>query len=355
MALDSTRGLGRKREPWATGNLALLATLGIVTFALVRVFRVSHNDITTALAVFSAAGGPSAVLGVVLSEIQRIVEIGLILAAVLYLDAEYPTRGRNEREVHVLGALLIFFWIMVIAIGHFIVAIASLVFGLPFVIGRVRAIFRIRRAAETPRKLLVFDRMFRHMPPLPPDAPSSLRSWVEQGRERAERRRAQLRREMEIFGRLSEEVRDALADRDIARAKESLPDDVTVSDEELLDLIERVPPKQNVTAGSRKLRIVGLVLVALFTSSVAYADDPWGPEERIVLEETEPRSGFVLDDAVDTLTVLWDSPREVDYLPQEAVLERGICADPHALPFRTLPELLFGRPNRPNYPPCPED
>lgn len=352
--MDSTRGLERKREPWATGNLALLATLGIVTFALMRVFRVSHNDITTALAVFSATGGPSAVLGVVLSEIQRIVEIGLILAAVLYLDAEYPVRGRNEREVHVLGALLIFFWIMVIAIGHFIVAIASLVLGLPFIVGRVRAILRTRRAAETPRRLLVFDRMFRHMPPLPPDAPSGLRSWVEQGREKAERRRAQLRREMKIFGNLSEEARDALADRDIARARANLPDDVAMSDEELLDLIERVPPKPNVTAGSRRLRIVGLVLVALFTSSVAYADDPWGPEERIVVEGTEPRSGFVLDETIENLTVLWDSPRGVEYLPKEVVLERGICADPNTLPFRTLPELLFGQPDRPGYPPCPE-
>jgi hypothetical protein len=304
------------------------------------------------LGVFASTGGISAVTGVLVSEIQRIVEIGFIAALMLYLEVEYPMHERNRREVNVLAALLIGFWIAAVAIGHFVFAIATLVLGLPFALRRISGALRVSEATSLRRGVRMTTWVLKL--PRPPDStPPRVKSWFALLRKRTEVRRGKLQRRAGVLDALNDDARAALADRNLTVARDAIPPEVEISDEELQDLVEEMSPDEKTFALNRRIRAVLMIFIVLFAINMALADRPWNPPERIVVEGADPRSGFVVDEAVDHLVVLWDSPRKIERISTERILDREICTDSAQPRFPTLPELISGEHDEPDYQECP--
>lgn len=312
------------------------------------IFRVAHNDPTTALAIFSAVNGVGAVLGVVLSEIQRLVELGLLLSVVAYMHAEYPMHQRDEREVNVLAFVTVAFWIATIAVGTWVLSVASLVLGLPFVVGRFLKPFR----TKVKRDSSWMDRAYRHMPEPPESAPDSVKEWFARSRDRAERRRDQLRKEMTVYARLPIDVKDALGRRDLDEARQLLPEEFDLTDDELIDLAERVGPQREILKSNARMRSFFLFLATGFAVILALSDVPWIVPEAVTIDGSESRTAFVLSESDGRLALLWDESREVERVSADRV-DRTLCEDGRLARFQTLFELVGVHSSSSDYPACP--
>jgi hypothetical protein len=100
-----------------------------------------------------------------------------------------------------------------------------------------------------------------------------------------------------------------------------------------------------------------IAVSALLLVAIALGTDSWLPSERLIFRgQAKPVIGYVLSTTSDSIVVLEDRPRQVEYFRLQDFESRYLCTlSASASSFLgnplTLPDMLFGA-RRAHYPPC---
>jgi hypothetical protein len=284
MAVSSDHRLPKK-EPWMTINIAIVGTVLLTFLALHRIYAVAHGDYTTALAILQSSGTLSQLVGILLSNMQINIELLAIFALILYLETEFPAESRHNQELSTRGTFLIVSWLLLIVAGSWPLALISLLVGIPFVMGRLFALWLPRyRRPETDEARLSVPRGTRRFP--------AFRMGHRDGQRRA----------MQVTeSRLQADVLTGLVNR---RARSVL----------LL-----------------------MLLVGLF--AYVESDRAWFPPEAITIQGHARRVGYVLDIEGGSYEILWDRPRRISRVPISLVKDRRFCDATETTP--TLGDIVI--------------
>lgn len=94
--------------------------------------------------------------------------------------------------------------------------------------------------------------------------------------------------------------------------------------------------------------ILAVLAISAWAVTLAY-DRPWFPPEDITVEG-ETRTGFVVDEGDDVLTVLWNSDRSVERISADSVDSRTLCRLRSNLAGRSMLSRLIW--DEAHYPTC---
>jgi hypothetical protein len=128
-----------KREPFAFANLTW--TLGIVVAlgVIAKVFSVAGYNISSALLILKSANILTTAIGILVSNLQFTSFAVLLFLISLYMQAEWPVRDRNEREVNVLAVSVFVCVVMVVAVAAWPLGVITLAATLSYLATRERA------------------------------------------------------------------------------------------------------------------------------------------------------------------------------------------------------------------------
>jgi hypothetical protein len=286
-----------KRESFAVPNLTWIFGIVAAICVLTKIYSVAGFSTEGALLILRSTNLLSVAIGMLGSGLQFTSFAILLFVAALYMQAEWPVRGRHEREVNILAIAVVVCAFMVIVVGAWPLGTLTVMAATSYLARRVNPVRYLGRhgvlGGRIRRRLL--------------DQESDQES------------RAAFRTS------LSAPVLDAVEDGDLVRALSLLSNPPSFAEEELGGLIRRYDPKTGVGSAQRKLMRVALALICAALFSLMASPQPWVPPEQLVLTNGTIRTGYVIGDQGDSKVVLWRKDRKINVVRNDDLKSRSIC------------------------------
>jgi hypothetical protein len=290
-----------------------VVALGVIA----KVFSVAGYNISSALLILKSANILTTAIGILVSNLQFTSFAVLLFLISLYMQAEWPVRDRNEREVNVLAVSVFVCVVMVVAVAAWPLGVITLAATLSYLATRTGPLHYLGARGYLGNRV------------------------KERLRERHER--------MRFRRSLPRSAVNALKSADVDAALLLIENPPPYAEHELRDLARRYDPTNGVAATQRGFTRFAILILSLAVIGGLISPEPWVSSEYLTLTNGKSRAGHILGEQGDEKIILWRDTRQVEIVNKDIMRRRSICQI--RKPYPTLPSLM-GIAKTSSYPYC---